>query len=279
MKFGLVALLGVALFLSCEAGGGKNDLNPSYKEPMVWGLMSKVWDVDLAVSYQKDFQVFDYDGLRMVPVVSLNGQPVEAISYSATSYEYGDTNVIPTNHKYELEVQHFWGTGFCHVVMPGDFALTLPPNLPLDTFLLGQESTLVTAWRASQGAQWYWLSIFVGYDYYDTLGVEDNREFRLDTLVQDTWIAVPPERMFPPIVGRVIAGDASVTIWSGNGPPDEPGDLGNVRGTAFGFVSAINEPPSKYFYVGAPPATRRAPDGHIEFERFKARLRSRMPHP
>jgi hypothetical protein len=118
----------------------------------------------------------------------------------------------------------------------------------------------------------------VNYDYYDTLGVWDNREFRLDTLMHDTWIIVPPERIFPSFVGQVIEGDGSVTIWSGNGPPVEPGDFGNVRGTAVGFVNTVNEPPAKYFYVGAPPAARRAPDGRSELERFKARLRSRLPN-
>jgi hypothetical protein len=275
MKCGLAIFLGAALLLSCESGGGKDDLNTNYKEPMVWGVMSKTRDVDLTVSFNKDFQVFDYDGLRMVPVVTLNGEQVEAISYSATSYEYGDTNVIPTNHEYEFEVRHFWGTGFCHVVMPGDFGLTLPP----DTLLLRPESTLVAAWRTSRGAQWYWLSIYANYDYYDTTGVWDNREFRLDTLMCDTAIAVPPERMFPPPVGQVISGDASVTVWSGYGPPVEPGDLGNVRGTATGFVNAINEPPTTYFYVGAPPAVRRAPESHSELERFKARLLGRMHIP
>jgi len=274
VKFGLLALICPVLFLACDDGGGKNGLNLNYKEPMVWGLLSKVKDVEWIVSYEQNFQVFDYDGLRMVPVVLMNGKQVEATSYSPVSYEYGDTNVIPTNQKYELEVQHYWGTGFCHLVMPGDFALIVPS----DTHTLAQGASLASTWRASRGAQWYWLSIYVNYDYYDTLGTWDNLVFRLDTLMHDTFISVPSEQVFPPVVGQVIEGDASVTVWSGNGPPVEPGDLGNIRGTAVGFVNAINEPPAKYFYVGAPSPFRRAPDGRSEFERFKARLRSRMPN-
>jgi hypothetical protein len=270
-------LLCAVLFVACDDGGGTSDFNPNYREPMVWGLLSKVLDDEQAVSYQKDFDVIDFDGLRMVPIVLLNDSHVEPYNYSPTEYDYGDTNVIPANQKYELEVRHYWGTGFCHLVMPGDFALTLPPRLPLDTFVLGQGESLASAWSASRGAQWYWLSVYVNYDYYDTLGAWDNREFRLDTLMRDTWIVVPSVQMFPPSVSQVIEGDASVTIWSGNGPPVEPGDLGNVRGTAVGFVNAINEPPSKYFYVGARRAERRAPDGRAELERFKARLRSRLP--
>jgi len=273
MKFGLPVVLCAALFVACDDGGGTSDFNPSYREPMVWGLLSKVRDVELEVTYDKYFEVFDFDGLRMVPAVTLNDTQVEAMSYSPTTYEYGDSNVIATNHKYEFEVEHFWGTGFCHLVMPGDFALTVPD----DTHTLAQGAPLASAWQASPGAQWYWLSVYVNYDYYDTLGAWDNLEFRLDTLMHDTWIIVPPERIFPPFVSQVIEGDGSVTIWSGDGPPVEPGDLGNVRGTAVGFVNAINEPPSKYFAVGAARAGRRAPDGRAELERFKALLRSRLP--
>ena len=275
MKLRLLVLLFAVLALSCDDGGQKTGVNPNYKEPMVWGLLAKVQYSDLTVEYAKSFEVFDYDGLRMVPVVLLNGKQVGAISYSPVSYEYGDSIVIPTNQKYELEVRHFWGTGFCHLVMPDNFALTVPT----DTFILEQESTLVSAWRRSRGAQWYWLSIYVNYDYNDTAGTWDNLVFRLDTLVYDTSIIVPPERIFPGFVGEVLSGDASVTVWSGYGPPIEPGDLGNVRGTAVGFVNAINEPSETYFYVGSPIAVRRAPDARTQFERFRARLRGRLPGP
>jgi hypothetical protein len=273
-KYGLPALLCAVFFLSCVDGGGKNDFNPSYSEPMVWGFLSK--DLTLGeLTYDKGIEVIDYNGLRMAPIVSLNGDRVSLLGVSPFEYDYGDTNVIPTYQKYELEVRHYWGTGFCHVVMPGDFALTMPPY----QYILGQESTLVSAWRFSRAAQWYWLSVFVSYDFYDTLGAWDSREFRLDTLVHDTSLVIPPERIFSPVVGQVIEGDGSVTVQAGYGPANEPGDLGNVRGNAGGFVNAVNVPPEKNFYVGAPSLVRRAPDCRSELERFKARLRSRLPCP
>jgi len=274
MKLGLLALLVVVVTMSCNDGGQETGINPNYKEPMVWGLLSKFEYPDLTVEYDKNVEVFDYDGLRMVPTVLLNGEQVEALSYSPVSYEYGDTNAIPTYQNYELEVRHYWGTGFCHLVMPGNFALIAPS----DTYTLAQGASLTAAWRVSLGAQWYWLSVYASYDYYDTLGAWDNLEFRLDTLVHDTLIVVPGEQIFPKFVSQVLEGDAAVAVWGGYGPPIEPGDLGNIRGTAVGFVNAINQPTAKYFYVGAPPAQRRAPDGHSELERFKARLRSRLPN-
>ena len=268
----LAALLCVVLSAACDDPGGKNDFNPNYKEPIVWGFLSKDFLYG-ELTYYREIDVIDYDGLRMAPIVLLNGSQVGLLGYSPFEYDYGDTYAIPAYQKYKLEVQHYWGVGFCHLVMPADFRLTMPPH----QYILGQESTLVTAWRASRGAQWYWLSVFVWYDYSDTTGSWDYHEFSLDTLVYDTSIAVLPERIFPPFVGQVIAGDASVTVEAGYGPANEPGDIGNVRGNAVGFVNAVNVPPEKYFYVVAPPLARRAPDGRSELERFKARLRSRMP--
>jgi hypothetical protein len=265
----------LALFLACDDGGDRTGLNPNYKEPMVWGFLSKDFTLG-ELTYDKEIDVIDYDGLRMAPIVLLNGGRVSLLGYSPFEYDYGDTFVIPTYQKYEVEVRHYWGTGFCHVVMPGDFNLTSPPDR---NYILGKESTLVSTWRASRAAQWYWLSIFAWYDYYDTTGSWDYYEFSLDTLVYDTSIAVPPERIFPPFVGEVIEGDASVTVQAAYGPANEPGDIGNVRGNAVGFVNAVNVPPERYFYVGAPPAARRAPDGRTMLARFKTRLRCRMPLP
>ncbi|MCX6844151.1 MAG: hypothetical protein NTX53_17950 [candidate division WOR-3 bacterium] len=266
-------VVGALLFLACDGSGQRTGLNPNYKEPVVYGYLSKTEYADRTIEYSKDFEVFDYDGLRMVPIVLLNGRQVEAYSYSPTMYEYGDAYEIPAYQKYEVEVKHYWGSGFCHLVMPADFHLTAPPN----NYILGMESTLVSTWRASGGAQWYWASIYVDYDYYDTTGYWDNYTFTLDTLVQDTSIAVPPDRIFPLFVGELLEGDALVTVWAGYGPAAEPGDLGNIRGTATGFVNAINEPREIYFYVGAPPLARRVPDGRTVLARFKARLRSRVP--
>jgi len=260
------------LILGCDDGGSHTGLNPNYKEPMVYGYLYKVEYFDRSIEYNKDFDVFDYDGLRMVPIVLLNGRQVEAYAYSATEYQYGDEYEIPVYEKYELEIEHYWGTGFCHLVMPGDFRIVAPP----DTYILKKESTLVSSWRAAKGTQWYWVSIYADYDFNDTTGAWDSYVFILDTLVHDTSIAVAPDRVFPPVVGELLEGDALVTVWAGNGPAIEPGDVGNVRGTATGFVNAFNQPREKYFYVGAPPLERRAPDGRFMLERFKARLRSRM---
>lgn len=264
----LLVLSCAVVFLACH--DNESDVNPNYKEPTIWGFLVRAQDYD-----STDVQVIDYDGLRMVPTVFLNDRQVQAYSYLPSEYEYGDDSVLRPSQKYELNVKHYWGTGFCHVVMPGDFDITRPTN----GYLLRKDSTLVGTWSKSQGAEWYWLSIYVDYSYYDTTGDtmdEYEYEFELDTLVTDTSIWIPPDRLFPPVVGQLINGDGSVRTWSGYGPPLEPGDLGNVRGNAVGFVNAWNEPPEREFYVGAPTLTRHAPDSRTMLERLKARLRSRV---
>lgn len=268
-KLGSLLLFCAFLFLGCDKND--KDLNPNYKEPIVWGFLSKDSLFGI-ITYDKEFQVIDYDGLRTVPMVLLNDSQVDLLATSPTEYDYGDSNVIPTYQKYDLQVLHYWGKGFCHVVMPGDFFLSLPPR----THILGKESTLVSAWGASPGAQWYELSIFVNYDYDDSNGAEGNYTFRLDTVVRDTRFSVPPNRVFPSFVNDVIDGDGSVAVIAGYGPAVEPGDIGNVRGNAVGFVDALNEPQEREFYVGSPATIRHAPDGRAALERLKNRLRSQL---
>jgi hypothetical protein len=268
----LAFLLPVLLLpVACEDSSGRESWNPTFKEPMVNGYLYKVEFFDFSIEYSTDFEVVDNDGLRMVPVVSLNGSPVEVYSYGYTEYRYGHSNPIPVYSRYELDVRHFWGSAFCRVVMPADFRVTSPPP----DYILGRESTLVSTWRSSAGSQWYWASLYVDYDYYDSTGSWDNYTFTLDTLVYDTFIRVGPERIFPPFVAEIIEGDGTAMVWAGNGPAIEPGDLNNVRGVGFGFVNAINEPRERYFFVGAPPAGRRVPGMREAKDRFIERLRRR----
>jgi hypothetical protein len=267
----------VAAVLAALTGSGcRNDLgsigeNPNYREPMINGYIYKTEDYDGSIEYDKDVEVFDNDGLPMVPVVTLNGQPVEIYYYSWTMYLYGDPYYNPVEQKYELNVKHYWGDAFSRVVLPGDFRVTNPPA----EYILGMESTLVITWQASASAQWYWLSMYADYDYLDTLYEWDNFTFYLDTLVYDTFIAVSPGRVFPSFVKVLQEGDGSASVWAGNGPAVEPGDVDNVRGAGFGFFNAINEPRQADFYVGAPPKARRSPGAGEGRDKLLSLLRQR----
>jgi len=272
----VVAALSIILTsAACDTSRGPRAENPNYREPMVIGYIWNTEIEDGSIEYDKNVDVYDNDGMRMIPVVTLNEKPVEIYGYGPTVYSYGDNYYNPVNQKYELKVTHYWGDAFSRVVLPGDFRITTPP----DTYKLKLESTLVVTWQSSASAQWYWVSLYAAYDFYDTLLQWDDYEFYLDTLVYDTVIAVPPSRVFPGFVESLIEGDGSAMIWAGNGSTTEPGDVGNVRGAGFGYFWAINEPMYVDFYVNAPPVARRVPGVDERRAKLLALLRQRVPVP
>jgi hypothetical protein len=239
---------------------------------MVNAFLIRVEYYDYSVDYERYVEVFDNHGLRMVPLVRLNRETLAVNYYSPTQYRYGDDVRLAVHAKYELDVQHYWGRAFGHVVMPGNFQIASPP----ERYVMDMESTLVVAWQRSAGAQWYWVQLYIAYDYNDSFGQWNDHEFSLDTAVGDTFIRIAPGRVFPRRVMDVLEGDGSAIVWSGNGPPIEPGDMSNVRGNGFGFFNATNEPREKYFYVGAPPVSRRSPGAREGLAKLKVRLRERL---
>lgn len=269
--FVLTALAGL-LVIGCKDQRPAG-LHPEYSEPFINGYVYKIDYADGSSDYQRDFEVVDARGLRMVPILTLNDWPVYIYYYSATRYQYGDDQPNLPLSLLNLNVKHYWGEAFARVTMPGDFRITTPRG----NYIMGLESTLVITWRRSPAAQWYWLSLWITYDYLDSLSEWDSRDVYFDTLLHDTVYSIAPERVFGPDVVTLVEGDAIIDVWCGNGPPIEPGDIGNIRGCGHGFFNAVNEPPDAYFYVGAPPLARRCPGRDEQRGRFLARLNGRVP--
>jgi hypothetical protein len=240
-------------FLACRGPGAA--VNPNYSEPIVFGYLYRVEYSDHSIEYDRDVQVADVRGLRAVPRVWLDDEELEAYSYRPTEYRFGDQNLVTVQRQYSLKVSHYWGEAFARAVMPGNFVILEP----VSRFILERDSVLRVSWQRSAAAQWYWVEIYADYDYYDSTGSWDSYSFTFDTLLTSEMVDLPPERVFPGFVADLIEGDGSIVLWSGSGPAVEPGDVGNIRGAGFGFFSGINEPAERYFYVGAPPATRRVP--------------------
>jgi hypothetical protein len=270
-RFLAYTAVSIAVLATCCDRASDPGLDPLYSEPMINGTLYRVEFYDNSVEYWRDFEVFDNDGLRMVPVVTLNRDTLDAYSYSPTIYRYGDNSWFRVYKPYELTVSHYWGQAFSRVVMPGNFMLTSPP----EDYIFDMESTLVLTWRSSAGAQWYWVDLYCDYDFLDSNEVWDDYTYNLDTVVHDTFVVVTSQMVFPWNVMDVIEGDASALIVSAYGPEVEPGDVGNVRGAGFGFFSAGNEPKEKYFYIGAPPLARRSPGPGERGKRFRDRLMRR----
>lgn len=243
-----------------------------YKEPMINGFLYRVEYYDRTVEYARDFEVFDNDGLRMVPVLTVSDEPIKVVSYSPTRYVYADEKVFPVDTTYRLDVRHFWGEASAEIAMPGNFRMSLPP----EEYILPQDSTLVIRWKSSPRAEWYWADVYIDYEFIDPDGNWDDISIDLDTVLQDTFLLVAADRIFPAQVDEVLEGDGAALVWAGGGPPGEPGDSGNVQGSGFGFFSSANEPREKYFYVGAPPAGRRSPGADVSLAKLITRMRDRV---
>ncbi|UCG42245.1 MAG: hypothetical protein JSU73_10245 [candidate division WOR-3 bacterium] len=246
-------------------------LEPGYKEPMINGFLYRVEYYDRSVEYFRQFEVFDNDGLRMVPVLTVNGEPIRILSYTSTRYLYADEKEFPVDTTYLLEVSHFWGEAWAEIPMPGNFQMTLPP----EEHILLQDSALVIRWQKSSRAEWYWVDVYMDYEFFDRDGNWDDITIELDTVLQDTFLLVAADRIFPDYVDEVLEGDGAALVWAGGGPAEEPGDSANVQGAGYGFFSSANEPREKYFYVGAPPARRRSPGTGASLEKLSIRMRGR----
>ncbi|MGB9743004.1 MAG: hypothetical protein ACP5JB_07745 [candidate division WOR-3 bacterium] len=261
---GLVLL--ILTLLSCH------QQDPNYSEPMINGYLYRGEYYDYSVEYERYVDVYDPKGLRMVPVVQLNDEKLDAFYYTWTKYGYGDNDSFAVNFNYELKVTHYFGQAGARVTMPGNFTVLTPP----ENYILDLDSTLRIQWTPSAGAEWYWVEVYADYDYRDTLGGMGDWSVRLDTMLRDTVLVLAPAKIFPGFIEDVYEGDASVMVWSGSGPAIEPGDRGNVTGCGFGFFNAINEPREKYFYVGAPILSRRVPDSRTASRQLINRLRARI---
>ncbi|MBN2537750.1 hypothetical protein JXB37_05690, partial [candidate division WOR-3 bacterium] len=78
---GRVLLLAVLLVACREPGPG---VDPNYSEPMVNGILYRVEFWDGSKAHDRDVEVFDNRGLRMVPVVTLNTRELKPYHYGTT---------------------------------------------------------------------------------------------------------------------------------------------------------------------------------------------------
>ncbi|MFO7675059.1 MAG: hypothetical protein R6X12_01900 [bacterium] len=262
------ALLFLAVLAACDRPVTPT-LDPGYREPIINGYLYRVEYYDWSVDYLRDVEVFDNSGFRMVPSVRINSEELPAYSHTLTRHRYGDEKVFRVYRPYNLSVVHYWGEAFSRVTMPGSFEVTAPRA----DYIHGLDSTLAVTWKSSAGAQWYWLDLYCDFEFVDSLGDWDDFTLEFDTFVRDTFVVLPPRRVFPREVAELVEGDGSALVVAGYGPEIGPGDIGNVRGAGFGFFTAGNEPRERYFYVGAPPRARRAATPDYRRGRLLARVR------
>jgi hypothetical protein len=245
--------------------------------PLIYGKLYKYIDYSNDTVWQRYFEVFDIDGLPMIPLVKLNSAEVEMYQFDYIQCIYYDDTVhFATNQEYELTVDHYYGQANCKIWMPGDFSMISPGP----TYILKSDSVLFITWHKSERASWYWLSVDGDYDYEDSFGEWDNYEFYHDTVVYDTFVRYARNRFIPDYVKNIIEGEAEAGVWALDGPNCwKPGTKGNIRGQGFGYFYSIYEPRLLDFYVGAPPKTPKLKNRSKVWDRLKAKVKKFQKNP
>lgn len=217
---------------------------------MIDGYLTKYVPYAGDTIWDRYIEVFDIDGLPMIPLVKLNGEEIEIDDYDYIGCTYNDTIHFLTAKEYELTVDHYYGRAHAKIWMPGEFEMIGPDS----SYILKRDSVLSVTWQKSDEARWYWFSIYLEYEYEDTSGEWDDYEFYHDTIVYDTFVQYARNNFFPDYVKMVIEGEAEAGAWAMDGPNRwVPGTKGNIRGKGFGYFSASYQPRELDFYVGAPP--------------------------
>lgn len=246
--------------------------HPDY--PFIDGYLTKAIDYSGDTIWDRYVEVFNDDGLPMIPIVKLNGEAVELydISIAIRLCTYWDSLHFATNKEYQLTVDHYYGQAQAKVWMPGDFSMIDPKP----DYILQRDSALVVTWHKSANASWYWFSIYLEYDFEDSLGGWDSDEFKHDTIVYDTIVRYAPNRFFSENVKRIVEGEAQAGAWACDGPNRwQQGTKGNIRGQGFGFFSATYQPKELDFFVGAPPKIPKLQNKGKIWKYLKEKIRQR----
>jgi len=144
---------------------------------------------------------------------------------------------------YTIKVTSNLGNAEGNICIPGSISMTLPSNG--DTLPIGD---VTVSWTTGQKADFYWVS---GYMIsYDSLG----SGFELTDI--DTFLFavsfVIPSTFFNIDNAKYHYVYLDVYPYSGSLPV--PGTSGNMTGTLNGFLNALGNGGSVYFYVGTPIA-------------------------
>ena len=265
MKFRtLISLIFVSLIVIIIAACTRKDY------PVIDGYLTKVVYYAGDTIWDRYFEVFDDDGLPMVPQVKLNGEQVEIDDFYYRLCVYQDTVHFATGKKYDLTVDVDQGQASASINMPGEFSMISPGP----TYILNRDSVLTVYWHKSDKATWYWFSVYLDYDFLDSLGEWDSYEFYHDTILYDTVVRYPRNFFIPGNVQTIIEGEAEAGTWALDGPNRwEPGTKGNIRGQGLGYFSATYQPRELDFYVGGPPKSPKLGNSSKVWDHLRERIK------
>lgn len=193
---------------------------------------------------------FRAGGFTMTPVIMLN----EELLYGSLSghgpdcfHFVDDIPWIDTGDECCLYIDY--GDGVCEAteIVPGDFTITSPTP----EFTLYPYAGLTTSWETSVAAEWYRLTVYMMYLYYDTDGESHVFQLSIDTTLQKKTYKISADRLYPDDVASIDAqfqhtGKIHVAAASG---PEPNSHKSNIDGDGSGTFRCYYWTEPVYFTV------------------------------
>ncbi len=241
MKKLLLCVLGCALLLYIGCGKGQR--------ASIIGSVYFSWNYYYdSLTKECYIEGYKYNGFNAIPLITINTDtlPLDYSAFSPTGFEYeGSITNLDDGDECKLKVDYGEGKGEATDTVPGEFKITKPDT----NTVLHKGNSLLIEWESSKGAQWYWLTAYISYDYLDNNGNWEEFEYELDTMIEGTSYTISASTLFPSDVDSVLWGDGIVHVEAVNGPKSEPGVKGNIKGNAVGFFWCAYAPKFVWFSV------------------------------
>jgi hypothetical protein len=234
--FTVIAIVITAImFMGCEGKKGpQGPEGPSGNSPIyiIGQIKGPGWFNTTDSSGRVDIWV---SGLNEVAVVEVNGIPIPFYPGNVPlRYENLDFPIFAGDQAQLVMTYGSSNVATATIIMPDSFELVSPP---IGTSLIIGD-TLSFQWTISNGADAYHVIINTYLWYHDTLGVGQTFIFHIDTLITQTEISFPPNRIFPETIqiDTVFEGSGSIELSAISGPVFN-GDPGNIQGDGTGVLN------------------------------------------
>lgn len=256
--FGLFLVFGI---FGCTTKNVTEVVNPTYNtvvknQATVYAVASKYFCPYCGIYHgYKMAEYMDVNGVSMIPMVSLNDDTLPIYDMYPTDIMYlnEDDLEMPFGESYPLKVSSEHGLSSANLVYPDSFALVSPASGSTLNLTTGNEN-IPLVWRKSDGAEWYYISYLIEFDYVDTLGNYDYiYKYSSDT-VTDTSLSISLDELFGSrfdAVDTIIYGYGQYQVMACSGPILEPGATGNISGADKGFYWLRYAPSSVYFSINS----------------------------
>lgn len=199
-------------------------------------------------------------GFDALPVATLNGETLQTLSFDYSTLIRYSESILWVNPGAECRLVVDYGHGVFEAteLLPAEFRITAPDT----AFVLYYRDDLTVNWDVPAGAEWYDLSMYVEYAYYDTNRNSNFFTYTFDTVLYTNTYTVNADHIFPNYVDSLdllMRHGGKVEIMAASGHFVTNDDKDQLFTADTGWFNCYHYAERVYFDVGnRQPATRTA---------------------